>query len=136
MSDEELLSQVVERAYEALAFEPGSGPDWARFNEVFHPDAVLALRVFPQDPGVSVLGLREYAEAQMQHGLGEEGYSETPGERTTDIVGDVAVVRQRFTMNFAGRPPVQAVDVFSLARVGRDWLIVAVVSDLDAARGR
>jgi hypothetical protein len=98
---------------------------------------VLALRVFPQDPGVSVLGLLDYAGAQRQDGLGEEGYSETPGERTTEIVGDVAVVRQQFTMDFAGRPPVQAVDMFSPARTARGWLIVAVVSDVrDRGRDR
>lgn len=132
MSEEEVIAQIVGRAYEAIAFKPGGDPDWRRFNEVFHPSAILALRVFPHDEAVGVLNLRDYAAAQMRHGIREEGYSETPGERKIEIVGEVATVRQRFTMNLAKRLPVQAVDAFSLVRVDGRWLIVSVVSDMAA----
>jgi hypothetical protein len=129
----EALGEVVDRAYELLAFEAGAAPDWDRFDELFVPGALLALRVFPDDDEISVLGLRNYHAAQMQHGLGEEGYSETPNERRLDVVGDIATVRQTFTMNFANRRPVEAIDVFSLARTAGHWRIVSVVSDLGAA---
>ncbi|MCX4509221.1 hypothetical protein OHA27_02675 [Streptomyces sp. NBC_01619] len=130
MTDEQELGALVESAYAALAFKPGEQPDWAQFNAVFHPAAVLALRIFPQDREVSVLDLTAYAEAQMRNGLREEGYSETPGSRSIEITGDVALIRQEFTMNFAHRPAVEALDVFSCARVGRGWSIISVLSDM------
>ncbi|MEY3733529.1 MAG: putative lumazine-binding [Actinomycetota bacterium] len=128
MPDEEAIAAVVERAYDALEFDPGSEPDWALFDSAFAPEAILALRVFPEDPGISVMGLRAYAESQMRNDLGEQGYSETPGAGYTQVYGDVAVVRQSFTMNFADRS-VDAIDVFSLVRVHGEWKVVAVVSD-------
>jgi len=128
LPDEEAIAAVVERAYDALEFDPGSEPDWALFDSAFAPEAILALRVFPEDPQISIMGLRAYAESQMRHGLGEQGYSETPGAGYTQVYGDVAVVRQSFTMNFADRS-VDAIDVFSLVRVHGEWKVVAVVSD-------
>lgn len=128
MTDEEAVAAVVECAYDALEFDPGSEPDWALFDSAFTPEAILALRVFPEDPEISILGLREYAESQMRNDLGEQGYSETPGAGSTEVYGDVAVVRQPFTMNFADRS-VQAIDVFSLVRVDGAWKVIAVVSD-------
>ena len=128
MTDEEAIAAVVERAYDALEFEPGSEPDWALFDSAFAPEAILALRVFPEDPQISVMGLRAYAESQMRNDLGAQGYSETPGPGSTEVYGDVAVVRQPFTMNFADRA-VAAIDAFSLVRVDGAWKVVAVVSD-------
>ena len=128
MTDDEAIAAVVERAYDALEFEPGSEPDWALFDSAFAPEAILALRVFPEDPQISVMGLREYAESQMRNDLGEQGYSETPGAGSTEVYGDVAVVRQPFTMNFVDRS-VEAIDVFSLVRADGTWKVVAVVSD-------
>ena len=119
---------MVGRAYDALEFEPGSEPDWELFDSAFVPEAVLALRVFPEDPQISIMGLRAYAESQMRNDLGEQGYSETPGAGSTEVYGDVAVVRQPFTMNFADRS-VEAIDVFSLVRANGTWKVVAVVSD-------
>ena len=133
MTDDEAIAVVVARAYDALEFEPGSEPDWALFDSAFAPEAVLALRVFPEDPGVSVMGLRAYAESQMRNDLGEQGYSETPGVGSTEVIGDVAVVRQPFTMNFADRA-VAAIDVFSLVRNAGAWKVVAVVSDTVASK--
>jgi hypothetical protein len=128
VTDEEAITAVVARAYDALEFEPGSEPDWALFDSAFAPEAILALRVFPKDPQISIMGLREYAESQMRNDLGAQGYSETPGDGTTQIYGDVAVVHQPFTMNFADRL-VSAMDVFSLARIDGVWKVVSVVSD-------
>jgi hypothetical protein len=40
-------------------------------------------------------------------------------------------------MNFAGRPPIEAVDTFSLAQTPAGWKIVSVISDLtDSALAR
>lgn len=131
MTDSELaaIGSVVDQAYEALTFAPGEQPEWGRFSQAFIDGAILALRVFPDDLEVSVVGLQEYAVAQMRNDLGSQGYSETPGPRTSEIFGDVAVVRQSFTMNFIDRE-VPAVDFFSLARTGENWKIVSVVSDI------
>lgn len=124
--------ETVDAAYELLSFDPGQEPDWAGFRSCFHPRALLALRVFPEDAAISVLDLHEYARAQMREGLKEEGYTEVPDRRDVDIIGSVATVRQHFTMNFAGRPPVPAIDVFSLVKVGGRWRIISVVSDMTA----
>lgn len=128
MSDDDAIAAVVERAYSALEFEPGAEPDWDLFDAAFAPEALLALRVFPEDAEISVMGLRAYAESQMRNHLGEQGYSETPGAGSIEVIGDIAVVRQPFTMNFADRS-VDAVDVFSLVRISGVWKVVAVVSD-------
>jgi Putative lumazine-binding len=125
-----LPGETVDAAYDLLSFDPGQEPDWAGFRSCFHPRALLALRVFPEDAAISVMDLREYARAQMREGLKEEGYTEVPGHRDVDIIGSVATVRQRFTMNFAGRPPAAAIDVFSLIHLAGRWQIVSVVSDV------
>lgn len=130
VTDEEAIGHVIERAYAALAFEPGDLPDWQRFDSEFVPQALMGLRVFPSDPEVSLLGLREYAQAQVANGLKEQGYSETPGDCSIEVLGDVAVARQAFTMNFASGAA-QAVDFFSLVRQNGHWRIVAVVSDIE-----
>ena len=130
---DEDIKRVLDEAYATLEFSPGSEPDWNRFMAVFDPHAVLALRVFPNDPDISVLTLAEYSTAQMRNGLSDEGYSETPGALSLEVVGDVAVARQEFTMNFA-HGSVGAVDVFSLVRVAGTWRVVAVVSDVVGAK--
>jgi hypothetical protein len=122
--------EVVDAAYELLSFEPGQEPDWPGFRECFHPRAILALRVFPGDAGISVLSLAEYARAQLRAGLKEAGYTETPQARETEIIGSVAAIRQHFTMNFAGRPPVPAIDIFALIQLAGRWQIISVVSDM------
>jgi hypothetical protein len=134
MSDaEDVIAALIERAYDALAFEPGSEPDWGAFDSCFVEQAVLALRVFPTDTAVSILDLRDYALSQMRHDLESDGYSETPGAQSIRVVGDVAVVQQHFTINFRSGP-VPAVDVFSLARTAVGWRIVSVVSDVVRAQ--
>jgi len=130
-ADEQAISRTIACAYETLAFDPGGEPDWASFATAFHSRAVLALRVFPEDPGVRVLDLADYAQAQMAHGLKEQGYSEEQGQGTIEVFGDVAVVQQPFTMVFADRS-VPAIDVFSLVRIEGTWRIVSVVSDLES----
>ena len=128
-ADEHAIRHVIDSAYRSLAFDPGAEPDWQAFTSPFDDRAVLALRVFPQDAQVRVLDLAEYAQAQMGNGLKEQGYSEEPGQGTIEVFGDVALVRQFFTMVFVDRR-VSAIDVFSLARIDGAWRIVAVVSDL------
>jgi|APSaa5957512535_1039671.scaffolds.fasta_scaffold201167_1 hypothetical protein len=129
-ADEKDICQLIERAYDALEFEPDSNPDWDEFAAVFEERCVLALRVFPQDEHIRVLSLQEYMKAQMENDLGDQGYSETPGERSVYMCGDVARVEQMFTMNFALQDPVLAIDIFSLIRNNKTWKIVSVVSDM------
>lgn len=129
------IGALIDAAYAALDFPPGSEPDWAAFNAVFHRRALLGLRVFPSDPHVRVLSLTEYAAAQLEHDLPREGYSETPLDRVVELMGDVATVRQRFTMNFAGGRSVPALDLFSLVHDGAGWRVLAVVSDIESGPG-
>ncbi|WP_249674793.1 hypothetical protein [Pseudomonas abieticivorans] len=120
---------VIDTAYEALAFEAGSAPRWDLFREVFHESAILGLRVFPGDPEISILDLLQYMQAQVANGIKENGYSETVGERTIRIFGEVATVEQYFTMNFANAEAASAIDIFSLVRLDSSWWVVAVISD-------
>jgi len=129
-------AEVVDAAYELLSFEPGQEPDWPGFRQCFHSRAILALRVFPGDADISVLNLAEYARAQLREGLKEAGYTETPQAREVEITGSVATIRQHFTMNFAGRPPVPAIDIFALIQLADRWQIISVVSDMTAPAGR
>ena len=129
-ADEQQVIDTVEKAYAILEFDPGGRPDWVTGDRLYSPSAVLALRVFPDDAAVSVLSWEDYKDAQMADRLEEHGYSETPGERVVHIVGDIAVVQQRFTMNFRHRPPAEAVDVFGLVRLNDIWQIVSVLSDM------
>lgn len=125
------MTRVVDIAYAILEFEPGGMPDWATGNQLYSAAAVLALRVFPDDPEVSVLTWEEYKRAQMANNLQDHGYSETPGDRVVTVTGDIAVVQQHFTMNFRHRPPASAVDVFGLVRTSDGWRIVSVLSDME-----
>jgi hypothetical protein len=121
---------VVDRAYELISFAAGGAPRWDAFGQLFVPQAVLALRVFPGDTAVTVMDMNAYVVAQMGHGLGEAGYTEIPGARRVHITGDIAVIHQDFTMQFATGDAVPALDVFSLCRIDGQWRIVAIVSDM------
>ncbi|MBI5087312.1 MAG: hypothetical protein HZB15_00130 [Actinobacteria bacterium] len=125
------VAGIVDRAYELISFAAGGEPQWGAFRALFADQCALALRVFPEDPTVTVMDLDEYVVAQMREGLSDEGYAEIPGERVVEIIGDVATVHQRFGMQFATGPAVPAVDVFCLARVHGHWRIVSIVSDMD-----
>jgi hypothetical protein len=128
-ADEQAILRTIASAYEALAFDPGEEPDWSLFTSAFDTRAVLGLRVFPHDRDIRVLDLADYAQAQLSNGLKEQGYSEEQGQGTIEVFGDVAVVRQQFTMVFMeGRVP--AIDVFSLVRIDGIWRIISVISDL------
>ncbi|MGY4711906.1 hypothetical protein ACXDF8_20470 [Mycolicibacterium sp. CBM1] len=129
-SDRRAVLEVVEKAYAILEFDPGGQPDWLAADKLYAPLAVFALRVFPDDPAVSVMTWPDYKRAQMAHQLTDHGYSETPGESVVHFFGDVAVVYQYFTMNFRHRPAAAAVDVFGMVRSNGTWQIVSVLSDL------
>lgn len=124
--------EVVDRAYELISFAAGGEPAWTEFRTLFTEPSTLALRVFPGDPSVTVMDLDGYVVHQMREGLSEEGYSEIPGERSTTIVGDAAVVLQQFEMQFKDRAPVPAFDGFSLVRLGGAWKIASIISDMVA----
>jgi len=130
LDDRVAVAAVVDALYRLLSFEPGDEPDWEGFRSYFEPSALLAMRVFPSDEKVSVMSLEEYMRHQMREGLKGEGYTETTGERDVVVVGDVACVRQEFSMNFATGEPVPAIDLFLLVKRGGQWRIVSVVSDM------
>jgi hypothetical protein len=66
----------------------------------------------------------------MREGLSDEGYTEVPGERTVTIVGDAAVVLQQFFIVYKDQAPVPAFDGYSLVRVGGQWKIASIISDM------
>lgn len=123
-------SDVVDRCYELISFAAQSEPRWAEFRTLFAEKAVLALRVFPEDPAVSVMTLDEYCARQVREGMKDSGYSETVLDRDVKTIGDVAAATVRFEMRFGGAAPVKAIDVFQLARLDGSWRIVCIVSDM------
>jgi hypothetical protein len=126
--------EVVDRVYELVSFAAGGEPDWKAHRALFTEPTTLALRVFPDDPQITVMDYDSYVVHQMRDGLSEEGYSEIPGERSTTVVGDVAVVLQQFAMQFKDRQPVPAFDAYSLVRIDGCWKIASVISDMIAAK--
>lgn len=127
--------EVVDRSYELISFAAGGEPAWTEFRALFTEPSTLALRVFPDDAQITVMDLDSYVVHQMRDGLSDEGYSETPGERVTTIVGNAAMVVQQFTIHYRDRPPVPAFDGYSLVRIDGVWKIVSIVSDMVAAAG-
>jgi hypothetical protein len=124
--------EVVDRSYELISFASGGEPAWPEFRALFTERSTLALRVFPGDAAITVMDLDAYVARQMRDGLSEEGYSEIPGERTTTIVGDAAVVLQQFFIQYKDQPPVPAFDGYSLVRVDGVWKIASIISDMVA----
>ena len=124
---------VVDACYNLITFEAGSEPDWDGFRALFHPQAVLALRVFPDDAAVTVMDLDAYMVKQMRQGMEEEGYSETLVSRTELVFHDVAEIRVVFEMKFGEAAPHTAIDLYGLVRLDARWLIVSIVSDIAGA---
>ena len=121
---------LVDAAYDLISFEPGSEPSWDAFRSLFLPQSTLALRVFPDDIAVSVMNLDQYVEKQIRDGMKEEGYTETPIERTELVFRDIAEVRVLFAMQFGDAEPHKAIDVYQLIRIDGRWLIASIASDI------
>jgi hypothetical protein len=126
---------IVDEAYRLIGFGPGEEPQWDAFRALFDPRAVLALRVFPGDPQITVMNLDEYVVHQIREGMKEQGYAEIPGETEWFRFGDIAEARVHFGMQYGKAEPVPALDIYQLAwREGR-WWIVSIVSDLPGHGG-
>jgi hypothetical protein len=121
---------VVDRSYELISFAAGGEPAWSEFRSLFTQPSVLALRVFPEDPEITVMDLDAYVHHQMRDGLSDEGYTEIPGSRSTTIIGDAAVVNQEFFIQYRDREPVPAFDGYSLVRIDGVWRIASIISDM------
>jgi hypothetical protein len=98
---------------EFISFSPGETPRWQKFDHSSSTKQFSRYAYSRVMPRSRFSPWDEYAESQMRHNLQEEEYSEIPGDRVVDVGGDVATVRQAFTMNFADRSPIEAVDTFS-----------------------
>lgn len=121
---------LVDACYDLISFEPGSEPDWDGFRVLFHPQAVLALRVFPEDDTVTVMDLDAYMVKQIRAGMEEEGYTETLVSRTEFVFHDVSEVRVMFEMKFGDGAPHMAIDLFGLVKLDGRWYIASIVSDI------
>ena len=131
-SPHDLSAALVDACYDLITFEPGAEPDWEGFRALFHRQAVLALRVFPEDDAITVMDLDAYMVKQMRAGMEEEGYSETLVSRTELVFHDVAEVRVVFEMRFGEGAPHTAIDVYGLVRLDGRWLIASIISDITA----
>lgn len=121
---------IVDACYNLISFEAGSEPQWERFRTLFLPEAVLALRVFPDDEAVTVMDLDAYMVKQMREGMKEEGYSETVVRRAEMTYRDIAECRILFQMQFGDAEPYTAIDIFQIVRRSGRWWIASIVSDV------
>jgi hypothetical protein len=121
---------IVEVAYELISFAPGAEPRWAAFRQLFADRCALALRVFPEDPSITVMNLDEYVRLQMREGMKEAGYEERPINRAFTITGDIAEARISFQMIFGNGEAREALDVFQMVRRAGRWWIVSIVSEV------
>ncbi len=121
---------VVAECYRLIGFEPGSEPQWDRYRALFAPQAVMALRVFPDDEAVSIMNLDQYMVQQMREGMKEAGYEETTLREDWTKFGDVAQARVVFQMHFGKSEPIPALDILQLARRDGRWWIVSMISEV------
>ena len=120
----------LDASYDLISFRPGSEPAWDRFRALFLPQAVLALRVLPEDDAITVMDLDHYVVKQMRDAMKEEGYSETILKRSEIVYRDVAEVRALFAMKFGDAAPHTTMDIIQLVRRGGRWWIASMVSDI------
>ncbi len=123
-------SDMVDAAYDLISFEPGAEPAWDAFRALFLPQAILTLRVFPDDESITVMDLDAYMEKQIREGMKEEGYTETPLRRSELVFRDTAEVRVLFAMQYGDADPHTAIDFFQLIRLEGRWYIASISSDV------
>ncbi len=121
---------LVDASYDCISFEPGAEPQWDKFRSLFLPEAVLALRVFPEDDAITVMDFDSYMEKQIRDGMKEEGYTEEIVDRSEVTFGDIAECRVLFTMQFGDSEPFTAIDIFQLVRRDGRWWIASIASDI------
>jgi hypothetical protein len=100
---------------------------------LFAPEAVLALRLFPGDPEISVLTLSDYERVQVTKAMRETGYEERLLKADYVELGSICEARVEFQMIFGPSDVHDALDVFQLARLGGEWRIVSILSEVLAA---
>jgi hypothetical protein len=121
---------VVDESYRLISFKRGAEPVWERFRQLFAPGAILALRVFPEDKAISLMGLEDYVIKQIREGMKEEGYSEKIVSRREFTFGHISEVRVVFEMQFGEGRPHTALDIYQLVRNQGRWWIVAIISEI------
>jgi len=121
---------IVDAIYELISFGPGGDPAWRAFRGLFAEQCVLALRLFPGDPAISILSLDDYVRKQVREDMKEEGYAERPLERSFSRTGDIASATVRFEMLFGAGETYLGLDQFQMVRREGRWWIVAVTGEI------
>jgi hypothetical protein len=127
---EESPEALVDAAYELISFGPGGDPSWKAFRRLFADPCVLALRIFPDDPSISVLSLDDYTRKQVREGMREEGYIERPLQRDFSMTGDIAAATVRFEMVFGPDRKFLGVDQFQMVKRQGRWWIVSISGEI------
>ena len=121
---------LVEMTYRLISFSAGGEPSWPTFRTLFSDRAVLAIRILPEDPSITVMNLDEYVQWQIREGMKEAGYEERPLERSFNVMGDLAEAHVRFQMYIGPRHIGDAIDIFQIVRKEGRWWIVSIVSEI------
>jgi len=121
---------LVALTYELISFNAGSEPDWTAFRRLFAERAVLAIRILPSDPAITVMNLDEYVQWHIREGMKEHGYAERPLKKTFNVMGDLAEAHVHFQMYIGQRHIGDAIDIFQIVRRNNRWCIVSIVSEV------
>ena len=144
-TDVESPEAIVTAAYEALARKPGENFDWARFQSLHHPAAVLlpneeqtggTPQVFSVDEFIAwVDGF--YAENAPIGSEADKGFAEEAIHNQVRRYGDIAQVLSSYQKRYWGEDEIlgRGVNSFQLVfREGR-WWIVSVIWDEEYGGG-
>ena len=124
---------VVTRLYDLVTFGPGTTPDWDEVRALFVEEAVVVLRMGPDEMAVFSLDgfVNDFVQFIEQAGVEETGFTERILELEERAYGNIANVLVRFDSHITGskRPPREGIDSFELIRRDGAWRIVSIVNE-------
>jgi hypothetical protein len=122
--------KVVEELYRLISFEAGELPQWDRFASLFTENAVMSLRLFPNDTEMWTGSPIQYAEVQVDKAMEESGYSETPISEQWTIYSAIAESRVIFDMQRGDEPPIRCIDGYHLIFSKGRWWVTSVLGEI------
>jgi hypothetical protein len=122
--------KLVKECYRLTSFNAGSLPGWDAFRALFLENAVISLRLFPNDPEIWSGTPTDYARVQVDDEMEELGYSETPVNEEWFGFRDVAECRVMFDMQRGDQDPIRCFDIFHLVYRQKRWWISAIAGEI------
>jgi hypothetical protein len=125
---------LVAALYRAVTFSPRSEPDWGYVRSMFHPGALITLRVKRDSTAVLTVDgfIRDFQEFIERADARSTGFRERILRMKPVVFGNVAHAFVVYEASIPGshRPPQQGVDSFHLVRQHGRWWITAIVNEV------